>query len=236
MKKTITGLFVVLVALLSQAAIAADGSRFYGGLGAVEMTNQGGMAMTPFESGYASNPSAHRSEDNRSFSGDAFVGYKLSNNLAVEVGYIGSGSGFTSETSGTNQWIIPVFSPSNDVQIGTETSSVPFSITQSKKLTAWHLSLVGEHPLDGSVKLLGRIGLMQVNTDWDQRITNNCPASMGCDNTQFQGWATSSSKTAALLGAGVVMKVTNTINLRAELLKSSALPSVAQRVDLVFDF
>lgn len=223
---------LVMLGMSSQFALASEKqSRLYGGVGLVPLTNNHGMGITWQEAWFMSAPttlSSGRSENNTGLSGNAFLGYKLSDRLSMELGYLGLGKGFTSATTGTVEGNLPTSDGTRGASV-----VVPFSVTQSKKVAAWHLSLIGEQPLSGSVSLLGRVGIMKSKTNWEQRITYNCnPTSC----LPYQAVADTSKKTAPLFGVGLGLKVTDRARIRMEIKKSSALPSVAPEVGLVYHF
>lgn len=221
---------LVLFGLSSQFAMAEEEhSRFYGGLGVAEITSQRGIPVSTQETGFLANQAFNstRNENNKAFSGNVFIGYRLLPNLSAEGGYIGGGGdGFTSETTGTMHWVDGTVPGGKDV-------SMPFSVKQRKEIKAWYISLVGEKSLNESVKMIGRLGVMRSKTDWEQRIANTCPVEMGCDNNQYQGWGSSSEKTAALFGIGLEAKASDKVSFRFEVVKSSALPAITPKVDLV---
>lgn len=227
MKKHLIVAMMLFFGLLSQVATAMeDQSQFYGGVGVIKLT-QSGMPVSPQESWIQSAPttlSIGRVANNNSAKGNIFLGYKLSSNMDIELGYIGGGSSFTSATTGM---------VSGNLPNGGASISVPFSITQSKNISMWHISFVGEKPLNENIKLFGRIGVVESKTDWEQRETYNCnPASC----VPYQVLSSSSTKTLPMFGVGVAVKMSGHVGFRAEVMKSSAFPVIMPKADLTFRF
>ena len=225
MKKFIVTIVAAVAGLLSQAAVAAEPSPLYVGAGFTWLSDGGTPVSSQEQMFLSGGPyQAGRTEKDRGVGGDIFVGYKLTKSLAVEAGYPGGGSGLGSKVAGTV----------NFTDFWGNRIRDPFSVTQTKKVSAWYAAAVGEKSLTDRISVIGRLGVLQSRTDWEQRVKFGC-AGPGCGvDEQYQGTSSSSTKTALLLGAGIEMAVTKSISARAEIVKSSALPSTTAMLSLVF--
>ncbi len=230
MKKVLFAVFGIVLGL-SQVAVAAEKSPLYVGIGLARISN-GGIPVSLQEQMFmGSGPNGpyqySRSEKSRGLGGDIFIGYKLTKVFALEAGYLGGSNGLKSSTTGTI----------NFTEFWGNNTSEPFSVTQTKKVSAWYISAIGEEPLTGRISLIGRFGVMQSKTDWEQRLAYGCSPGFSCGGDgSYKGWSSSATRTAALFGVGLAMKVTDNIDVRVEVMDSSALPSAVPMADMVFRF
>lgn len=201
--------------------------RFYVGAGFAELVNPNGLALVPEERGYLSDPTFWHSsnvQENRRVTKTVALGYQMNKTFAIELGYLRGDKGATSTTTASGIG-------------GSEKGNFlyPVRITQKETLSTWHISVVGQKPLNGFVSVIGRIGFLHAHTEWEERVRYDVPSNYG-GNGMTQLWERSSDKESLLLGIGVNARIANNTDLRVEILKSDALSAPVPEVSLIVHF
>lgn len=230
MKNIIVAL-VAVFGLSSQFALGAEPSPLYVGAGFSSAANNGMPVSAQEQQFMVEGPYQYsRTWRNQVRMADIFLGYTLTKVWAVEVGYLGGGNPTSSSMTGTIHWL----SVGQTVRDGYE----PFSVTQKRTVSAWHISAVGEKPLTDRISVLGRVGILQSRTDLQQRLSYGCSPGFACEPLALKDEVqeTVSRRTALLFGAGLEMAVTKSISARAEVMKSPALPAAVFAASLTYRF
>lgn len=216
MKNIIVAILVSMAMFSAQSAHAADTSNpFYLGFSGTSMTNdpnitqqEAGMLSQPQSNGAAR--SATSSRHIRTF----LVGYEI-NDWAGELEYFGFDPGASSIVSGSYAWTDQYGQP----------SSTSYSYTQKTTTSGWGISGRKAFRLNESVKIFGRLGLMKMTTETEQRISYSSKCTLCTNDGSANVKTTSVDKTSVQIGVGLSANVYDGIDAVGEILKANALGS-----------
>jgi hypothetical protein len=145
---------LIAVSALVAGTAVADDNGFYAGAGAgwsqlslpkSKLTND--AVDLPAAFGYPLDPSISAKTDDNDIMWSAFVGYRFMKYLAVEAGYLDTGTG-SYTLRGTTGTIPPA----------TLTQAAPVSVKAEWNGTGWPVSVLGIWPINDNWDVFGRVG------------------------------------------------------------------------------